>query len=372
MNILIAPNSMKGSISAFDFADVAEQAFKDCSPEFSVKKVPVADGGDFTGEVLRRALDARPIEITVSDPLGRKVRARYGISGKTAIIEMADASGIELLGNDELNPMVTSTYGTGQLIADAVNNGCTEILLGIGGSATIDGGSGMLEALGFSLLDKKGLPVKGNGGNLLNIAGIKKPLSIPDVSFKIICDVDNPLTGKNGAAEVFGPQKGASPEMVSLLDSGLARWAEILESECGKSLSALKGSGAAGGIALPLMTFFDAEITPGARFILSVLKFDEFVQWADLVVTGEGKIDFQTLNDKAPKVVADIAHKYQKPVIAVGGSVHKEASEAFNGIFSIINESMTLDEAVANVRRILYDYFLELARLLISIKKKIN
>jgi glycerate kinase len=370
MNILIAPNSMKGSISAFDFADVAGEAFTNCSPEFDVKKVPVADGGDFTGEVLRRALNAKQKEITVSDPLGRNIRACYGISGKTAIIEMADASGIKLLSGDEPDPLKTSTFGTGQLISDAINSGCTEILLGIGGSATIDGGSGMIEALGFSFTDSEGFPVKGNGGNLIKIERIEKPEQLSGVSFKIICDVDNPLTGKHGAAEVFGPQKGASPEMVSLLDRGLGHWAEILESECGKSLSGLKGAGAAGGIALPLIAYFNAEITPGARFILSVLNFEEYVKWADLVVTGEGKIDFQTLNDKAPKVVADIANKYHKPVIAIGGSVHKEASGAFNGMFSIMNESMTLDEAVTNVRELIYDYFSEMARLLQSLKSK--
>lgn len=370
MNILLAPNSMKGSVSAFEFADIAEQAFKDCSPLFSVKKVPVADGGDYTGEVLRRALNASKKEVLVPDPLGREVKAYYGISGKTAIIEMADASGIKLLSSDELDPMKASTYGTGRLVVDAINSGCSEILLGIGGSATVDGGSGMLEAMGFSLLDKNGLSLKGNGGNLLKISSIKKPEVLPEVSFKIICDVDNPLTGKNGAAEVFGPQKGASQEVVSLLDKGLSYWAGLLEAECGKSLAAIKGTGAAGGIAIALMTFFDAAIIPGARFVLSVLNFEEYVRWADLVVTGEGKIDFQTLNDKAPKVVADIAGEFKKPVIAIGGSVKKEASEAFNGIFSIINEPMTLNEAIEDTKELIYNWFFELARFLQSLQIK--
>jgi glycerate kinase len=370
MNILIAPNSMKGSISAFDFADLAEKAFTDCSRVFNVKKVPVADGGDFTGEVLRRALNANKKEIIVSDPLGRNISVSYGISGKTAIIEMADASGIKLISADELNPMKTSTFGTGQMIQDAINSGCNEILLGIGGSATIDGGTGMMEALGFSFQDKNGHPVKGNGGNLLKIDRIKKPGSLPEVSIKIICDVDNTLTGEKGAAKVFGPQKGASSEMIAKLDKGLVHWAEILESECGRSLAGLKGAGAAGGIVLPLVAFFNAEITPGARFILSVLNFEEYVKWADLVITGEGKIDFQTLNDKAPKVVADISHKYNKPVIAVGGSISKEASDTFDGTFSVINDVMTLDEAVDNVYELIYDYFFELARLLRSFRIK--
>ena len=361
---------MKGSISAFDFADLAEKAFTDCSREFNVKKVPVADGGDFTGEVLKRALNASQKEITVSDPLGRNIIACYGISGETAIIEMADASGIKLIGADELNPMITSTLGTGQLIQDAINRGCNEILLGIGGSATIDGGTGMMEALGFSFLDNKGQPVKGNGGNLLKIDTINKPVLLPEVSIKIICDVDNPLTGEKGAAKIFGPQKGASSEMIVKLDNGLVHWAKILESACGKSLIGLKGAGAAGGIALPLVAFFNAEILPGARFVLSVLRFEEYVRWADLIVTGEGNIDFQTLNDKAPKVVADYAHKYQKPVIAIGGGVRKEASGAFDGIFSIVNGAMTLNEAVNNADELIYEYFFELARLLHSLKRK--
>lgn len=368
MNILIAPNSMKGSINAFDFADVVEEAFKNCSESFNIRKMPVADGGDFTGELLTRALKAKKVKVLVSDPIGRRIESEYAVSGRTAIIEMADASGIKLMRKDELNPMVASTYGTGELIADALKRGCSEVLLGIGGSATIDGGTGLAEALGFTLTDKNGTQLKGNGGNLINIERITKPDYIKEVSIKIICDVDNPLNGKNGAAEVFGPQKGATPEMVSLLDKGLAKWSSILENECGKDMSLLKGSGAAGGIALPLLAFFNAEIIPGAKYILSVLNFEEHVKWADLVITGEGKIDSQTLNDKAPGAVALVAKRLKKPVIAIGGSVNSDASELFNGIFSITNEPMTLDEALNNVRKLLFNLSFELARLLRSLK----
>ncbi len=355
---------MKGSLDAFAFADIVGEAFKKCNPDFSIRKIPVADGGDFTGEVLRRALHAEVVEMEVNNPLGKKVKSKYAVSGKTAVIEMADASGIKLLQPNELDPMVASSYGTGQLIAAAIKGGCTEILLGIGGSATVDGGSGMLEALGFKLLDSRGEPLAGNGKNLASVKKIVKPDIPGNVSIKIICDVDNPLLGPNGAAEVFGPQKGASPEMLPLLENGLANWAAILEKEAGTDLAALDGAGAAGGIALPLKAFFNGDIVPGADFILSRLNFEKHVKWAGLVVTGEGKIDSQTLNNKAPAAVAKIARKWEKPVIAIGGSVHKEASEVFNGTFSILNRPMPLENAMAEAPQLLYNTAFELAQLI--------
>jgi glycerate 2-kinase len=245
----------------------------------------------------------------------------------------------KLLKTEELNPLKTSSFGTGQLIKEALNSGCTEILLGVGGSATVDGGLGMLEALGFQFLNEKGRELKGNGKNLEYVAEIRKPLLPIDISIKIICDVDNPLLGQNGAATVFGPQKGATPQMVNQLEKGLGNWAGILKNESGKTLVNLKGAGAAGGIALPLVAFYHAEIVPGASFILSQLDFEKQVEWADLVITGEGKLDSQTLNNKAPKAVADAARKAGKPVIAIGGTVQKEISNAFDGVFSITSRS---------------------------------
>jgi glycerate kinase len=217
IKILVAPNSMKGSLNAFDFADLVEKAFLKISDDFLVRKVPVADGGDFTGEVLCRALNAERVETTVHDPLGRKLKAKFCKSGKKAIIEMADASGIKMLNSDELNPLETSSFGTGQMIQKAINSGCTEIFLGVGGSATVDGGMGMLEALGFQFYNENGLELKGNGKNLEDVAEIRKPQLPSDILIKVICDVDNPLLGENGAATVFGPQKGATPQMVSQL-----------------------------------------------------------------------------------------------------------------------------------------------------------
>ncbi|MCA1758452.1 MAG: glycerate kinase [Bacteroidales bacterium] len=367
LNILVAPNSMKGSLNAFDFADLVEKAFLNVSSDFSIRKVPVADGGDFTGEVLSRALNAEVVEIKVNDPLGRKVKSKYAKSGKTAIIEMADASGIKLLATNELNPLKTSSYGTGQLIMEALNSGCTEIFLGVGGSATVDGGIGMLEALGFQFLNEKGLELKGNGESLEYVAEIRKPQLPSNITVKVVCDVDNPLLGQNGAASVFGPQKGATPQMVIQLEKGLANWAGILENESGKELVNLKGAGAAGGIALPLVAFFHAEIVPGASFVLSQLNFEKQVEWADLVITGEGKLDSQTLHNKAPKAVADAARKAGKPVIAIGGSVQKDISGVFNGIFSITPGPVSLEKSMQHSAEMVFDFSFELAKLIHSV-----
>ncbi len=364
MNVLLAPNSMKGSLNAFDFTDTMEKAFKACSPRFSIRKVPVADGGDFTGEVLRRALHGREVRVQVSDPLGRKITSGYAVSGKTAVIEMADASGMKQLSRDELNPMETSSYGTGQLIAHAMESGCNEIWLGIGGSATVDGGAGMLEALGFGLMDREKRSVEGKGKNLEQITFLEKPETRAGVSFKIISDVNNPLLGSTGAAAVFGPQKGASPSMVHSLERGLENWGHLLEKESRKKLVSLKGAGAAGGIALPLLALFDAGMVPGARFILEKLDFEKHVQWADLVITGEGKIDGQSLHDKASFAVAQTARKHHKPVIGVGGWIEEGGAMGFDAVFSFVNRPVTLEESMDKATQFLYDFSRNLASLL--------
>lgn len=367
MKILIAPNSMKGSLDAFRFTDLVEQAFLRCSSSFEICKVPVADGGDLTGRVLSEVLHAKKVELRVFDPLGREIQSEYSVSGKTAIIEMADASGIKQMKPGELNPMKTSSFGTGQLIQHAIENGCNEVLLGVGGSATVDGGAGMLEALGFQFFDSKGNKVAGNGAGLLRIAWINKPSELQNIQVKAISDVDNPLLGKNGAAEVFAPQKGATPEMVTKLEKGLRNWVSLLEIEAGKNLSDLKGAGAAGGIALPLVTFFNAEIVPGADFILKKLNFDDHVKWADLVITGEGKIDAQTLDNKAPVAVSRIARNHKKPVIAIGGSVEKEASDGFDAMFSFINRPITLEQSMEESEKLVAEFSYQMARLILAL-----
>ena len=364
MKILVAPNSMKGSLSAFEFADIVEKAFTDYSAKFQVRKVPVADGGDLTGEILAKALNAEKVIIEVKNPVGKIIKSQYFISAKTAIIEMADASGMKLIGKNELNPLKTSSIGTGELIADAINKGCNKILLAIGGSATVDGGMGILQALGFHFFDKNGIELQGNGNSLGKVTKISIPENIPNISIKIICDVDNPLHGRNGAAAVFGPQKGATPEMVVQLEKGLKNWANILQLKTGKNISELKGTGAAGGVSIPLISFFNAEIVPGADYILTQLNFEDHIKWSDFVITGEGKLDVQTLNNKAPFVVSQWAKKQNKPVFAIGGIVEKEAAVAFDGVFGISNGKMSIESAIKNAGKLLYDFTFGFAEIL--------
>lgn len=356
---------MKGTINAVDFADVVEKALKESIPGLQTLKLPVADGGDYTGEVLRTALGSKIISTEVIAPLGKKVDANFFVSGTTAIIEMADASGMKLVEQADLNPMKASSFGTGQLIVKALDEGCTEILLAIGGSATVDGGIGMIEAMGFQLFDKNGNLLKGIGKNLLNVKTIRNPGFQQNFSIKIISDVDNPLLGESGAARVFGPQKGATPEMVTELENGLKNWSEIIQIETGKDFSKTKGSGAAGGIALPLLAFFDAEMVPGADFVLSKLNFDIHLKWADLVITGEGKLDTQTLNNKAPYAVAMRAKKYNKPVYAIAGIAELGLENVFDKIFTLTEESGNREEAIKNAQKYLYLAAGRLARSLV-------
>ncbi len=370
MNILIAPNSMKGSLSAFDFADAVEKAILDFSPQFKTRKVPVADGGDNTGGVLQRSFNATLKKLKVTGPLGKTVDSKYSVYGNTAIIEMADASGMKLVDLDLLNPFEASTFGTGQLIADAIKNNCTEILLAIGGSATVDGGMGMMEALGFQFFDNTGKQLKGNGFNLGKIKSIVKPEILKNIAIKIICDVDNPLLGENGAAAVFGPQKGATKEMVVELEKGLKNWSEIIQIETGKEIAGITGAGAAGGISVPLIAFFNAEIVQGADFVLSRLQFEKHVQWADLVITGEGKIDSQTLNNKAPFAVAKMAQRFNKPVYAFAGIAEKENLMVFDGIFSLVNQSVSRENAILNAKELLYHLTIEFVKSIDSGVKK--
>ncbi len=370
MNILLAPNSMKGSLSAFEFADIAEKALIASSPEFKVRKVPVADGGDLTGEILAKALHADVIPKEVHNPVGAKINSKYYVSGNSAIIEMAEASGMKLIDSTELNPLKTSTFGTGELISHAIRHECSEILLAIGGSATVDGGMGMLEALGFTFFDINGHVLKGNGFNLNKITEIRIPEIISKTAIKIITDVDNPLLGDKGAAVVFGPQKGATREMVALLENGLKNWAALLHNKTKKDCAHLEGAGAAGGISVPLLSFFNAEIVRGADYVLSVLNFDKQVEWAEVVITGEGKIDSQTLNNKAPFAVAKRAAKQNKPVIAIGGIAEKREWDAFDGVFSISENAPDIDYAMKNAGSLLYDFMFGFADKLENIVKK--
>ncbi len=372
MKILLAPNSMKGSLNAFDFCDTAERAFKTCSTAFEIRKVPVADGGDFTGEVLKRSLNAEQVKLNVTGPLGDIVEAVYAISGNKAIIEMADASGMKLVNVEQLNPLEASSFGTGELIRDAIKKGCAEIFLAIGGSATVDGGIGMMTALGFRFFDENQQLLSGKGDDLNGVVSVEANSEIQGINIKIICDVDNPLLGENGAARVFGPQKGATPEMVEQLEKGLQNWEILLAESTDKDLKNITGAGAAGGISLPLIAWFNAEMVPGANFILEELNFETHVQWADVVITGEGKIDSQTANNKAPYAVAQVAKKYKKPVFAIGGAVEGSITSAFDGVFSLVNGPMSLNDAMENAEQLLYEFCVELGKSFVALKGNKN
>ena len=372
MNILVAPNSMKGSLSAFCFADQVERAFLDVAPEFfAVRKLPVADGGDETISVLMNALGLEVQETNVFDPLGRKIVSQYGYSKGVAVIEMANASGLKLLKTQELNPLKTSSYGTGQVILDAIGRGAQKIYVGIGGSATVDGGMGMLEALGIQFFDNKNKLLNGNGENTGKIHRFDTSnFIIPKgIEVFVISDVDNFLLGINGAARVFGPQKGATPAMVEMLESNLSNFAEVIRQQTGKEVTSLKGGGAAGGISVALSAFLDAPIIAGADYILNVISIDEFIKWADLVITGEGMIDNQTMMNKAPFAVAMRAKKFGKPVIALAGRVSLTDDSVFDGVFSIIDRPMTLENAIEHAGELLYKQTRNLACLILRLTK---
>jgi glycerate 2-kinase len=376
MNILAAPNTMKGSLSADAFSRIIENAFRSVSPVFNIRRLPIADGGDFTGPILNEAFGAKVITVSVCDPLMRPVEASFGVAGKTAVIEMASASGMGLLSSDELNPEKTTTYGTGQLLKRALDLGCERIILGAGGSATVDGGIGLLDALGFCFFDKMGKNLPGLATSLHAVHTVELPSesgSTPEII--ILCDVNNPLLGDNGAARVFGPQKGAGPEMVVRLEEGLNNWAEVLESLSGKNLRDVAGMGAAGGISTALVTFFNATPVTGAQYIFDILNLDRHLEWAEWVITGEGKIDEQSFALKAPMALAARAHDAGKPVIALAGSIEGEVDQLFDAAFSIVKGPMSLEESILNASELVYSTARQVAGLLLrshSISKKLH
>jgi len=344
---------MKGSLSASNFANAISDGLVMADDTLEIIKHPLADGGDGTNELLVIALGGIFIQVPVHDPLGRVINSRFGWipESKCAIIEMAEASGLNLLTADELNPMLASSFGTGELILAAVKHGAQKIILGIGGSATVDGGIGMLMALGFKLLDHRGEPIEEGGNGLLQIARILTDKVEPDIlecEIVIATDVKNLLLGADGAAAVYGPQKGATSQMVKDLELGLKNYIALLEQSTHKDLVGLVGGGAAGGIAVPLIALFKGRIEHGAELIIELLGVTEDLRNCDLVITGEGCIDLQTCQGKGPAVIAHAAREAGIPVIAIGGAIHPEASPLFDGIFSIANGPISLEEAMTN------------------------
>lgn len=324
--IVVAIDSLKGSLTSAEANAAVAAALRERYHSYDVVEVSVADGGEGTGEALAPAFDARRLTICVEDPLGRPVDACFHVSAdrRTAIIDTAAASGLPLLAPDERDPMVASSYGTGQMIAAAVDMGCRNIMLGLGGSATVDCGCGALQALGYRFLDRHGTPL-GRGGEILSrivsIDSTGRMAGLDKVSFVLFSDVDNPLTGPDGAAHTFGPQKGASPLMCDMLEEGVVNFAAAMTA-CGyDDKSSLDGAGAAGGIGASFMAILGAEMQAGAPSVLEAIDFDAAVMRASLVITGEGRLDATTLHGKAPFAVLQAAGSYGIPVVAVGGGV---------------------------------------------------
>jgi glycerate kinase len=369
MRILIAPNAMKGSVSASDFANAIAEGLLMANDSFELVKRPLADGGDGTLEVLINALNGIFVPVNVHDPLGRMIPARFGwlAESKCAIIEMAEASGIRLLAVSELNPMIATSRGTGELILEAIDRGAKKIILGIGGSATIDGGIGMLKALGFRITDVLGNEVAEGGSGLIRVADIftdEVNSGLLNCEIVIASDVTNPLLGENGAAEIFGPQKGATVQMIGDLESGLKNYVTVLGQYSEKDLKGIIGGGAAGGIAIPLIAFFNTRIVSGASLILDLTGVFNDLKNCDLVITGEGCIDLQTCQGKGPAVIAVAARQAGIPVIAIGGTIKPEASYLFDGIFSIASGPLSLEEAMKNASELTKTLSFELGKLI--------
>ncbi|OAT71800.1 glycerate kinase [Parageobacillus thermoglucosidasius] len=357
MKIIIAPDSFKESLSALAVANAIEKGFRDIFPDAEYVKIPMADGGEGTVQSLVDATDGRIVTTEVTGPLGDRVQAFFGMlgDGKTAVIEMAAASGLHLVPREKRNPLVTTTRGTGELILAALNEGAEHIIIGIGGSATNDGGAGMIQALGGRLLDRYGKEIGLGGGSLSELADIdlsRLDARLNRVKIEVACDVDNPLTGARGASAIFGPQKGATPEMVATLDQNLQHYADVIERVLGKQVKDIPGAGAAGGLGAGLLAFLHAELKRGVEIVLETVKFQERIQGASLVITGEGRIDGQTVFGKTPIGVAKVAKRYHIPVIALAGSVSDDSdvvlSHGIDALYSIVPGVIPLEKALEN------------------------
>lgn len=351
MNILIAPDSFKDCLSAMEVASALGRGIQKILPDTICTLVPMADGGEGTVESVIDATHGKQIKLQVLDPLMREVPSFYGITGdgETAVIEMAAASGIELLEGKERDPWITSTYGTGQLIKDALDRGVKKILLGIGGSATNDGGAGMAQALGVVFNGKfEVLSVRG-GGALGEVEQIHMEALDPRIAgteIVVACDVNNPLTGPEGASAVYGPQKGADGEMVEKLDLNLTHYAKLIQDQLGKDVSGVAGAGAAGGLGAGMMAFLGARLVGGFTLVAGVVGLEEKIRGADLVITGEGKMDKQTRFGKTPFGVAQMAKEQGKPVIGVAGTLDEDAALLYDYGFDLL---MPIQEKPGNL-----------------------
>lgn len=355
MKFVIAPDKFKGSLTGFEFCNAVEVGLRKVFPHAEILKMPLADGGDGTIEVVKHYLKGEKITIKVNGPLFRPVNASYVYSPESniAYIEMAEASGLKLLKDTERNCMESSTFGTGELIADALEKGATEIILGIGGSATNDGGMGMANALGYLFFDENGKELKPIGSNLMAVRKVdvsKIHPKLGEVKFKVACDVSNPFHGSNGAAKIYAEQKGASPEEIELLDEGLRNYAKIINGQFGIDLQKIAGSGAAGGIGGGAVVFLKGQLASGIDLIKEMADFDNAIQEVDWIITGEGQLDAQTLSGKTISGVVNSAGKKHIPVAALCGStsitIEQQKEFGLTYVVSIVRGISTLKEAM--------------------------
>ncbi|HGD6273094.1 TPA: glycerate kinase [Streptococcus agalactiae] len=356
MKVVVAIDSLKGSLSSLEAGNAIKESINEVIPGADVEVHPLADGGEGTVEALTLGMGGTIETIPVKGPIGEKVHASYGIipQRQLAIIEMAAAAGITLIATEERNPLHTTTYGVGEMIKDAISKGCRHFIIGIGGSATNDGGAGMLQALGYALLDKDNQEISLGAQGLADLKSISTDKVIEELKecdFKIACDVTNPLCGAQGCSSIFGPQKGADEDMITKMDTWLSNYATLATSVSEKADATIEGTGAAGGLGFAFLAFTNATLEPGIDIILSEINIEKAISVADLVVTGEGRLDGQTVMGKAPIGVAKLAKKYGKKVVAFSGSVTEDTilcnQHGIDAFFPIVRRLISLDEAMS-------------------------
>ena len=375
MKVVVAIDSLKGSLTSLEAGEAIQEGILRAISDAEVIVRPLADGGEGTVEALTRGMNGRYEKITVTDPLGRPTDAVYGIleDSHTAIIEMSAAAGITLIDAKDRNPMNTTTYGVGEMIKDAIGKGCRHFFIGIGGSATNDGGIGMLQALGYGMLDTEGKQVSFGAKGLAELVSITDENVLPELkecTFQIACDVKNPLCGELGCSAIFGPQKGATPDMIAQMDSWLGKYTLLTANRYKKADSQYPGTGAAGGMGFAFLSYMNAELRSGVQIVLEETKLEEYIRNADIVVTGEGCLDGQSVMGKAPIGVAALAKKHHKKVIAFAGCVTEDAKvcnqNGIDAFFPILQNVVTREEAMHtdNARRNMADTAEQVFRLI--------
>jgi glycerate kinase len=362
VRVVVAPNAFKGSLTPFEATEAIARGLRAADSTIEIISLAIADGGDGTSAVLRAASEGVTRETIVPDPLGRPVRASFGLldEGRTAVLDVATATGIALLNSHERDPLLMSSRGTGKLLSTALDSGVETVILGVGGSATVDGGAGLLAALGVGLLDETGTPIAGGGAGLARLSRIdlsRVHPALARVKLRVACDVDSPLLGPHGAARVFGPQKGATLAQVLELEENLGHFADVIERTTGRDVRSVASGGAAGGIAAGLFGVLGATLEPGIDLVLEAVGFDQALLGADLVITGEGLLDQQSLRNKGPCGVGRWAKRRGVPAIALVGAIADDVRPTdfydFAGIFSICRRPMPLDEAVRRAAELL-------------------